>query len=112
VPRGVHCSLGILGGLDEWDHDARSPEVEGPSDPTQIDRLHPDQTGNAVVGEEGEQRGVETSQVDAVLGVDHNEVRAYRSGGVDDAGVTGDAPETVDDLFASECVGTRHGGER
>ena len=70
------------------------------------DGVHPDQPGNVVIGERREKVGVESSQIDAVLGVDHHEVGAHGGRRVHQSRVPGHRPEPVDDLLLAEGVCT------
>lgn len=75
VAGGVDCPGCIVGRFDQWNNDAGSSEVECAADAPQIDRLHPNQTGHFVVSHQCEETGVDSREVDTMLGIDTNEIR-------------------------------------
>lgn len=101
ISRCGDCLLGISRRLDEGHDDSSGAQVESTPDWSHLDRRHPDQPGNLVVSHDGEERGVNSGQVDSMLGVDHDEIGSYRGAGVDYRWVAGHTPEAVETLLLS-----------
>lgn len=102
ISGGGNSPLGIRGGLDQRDDDTVRPQIEGAADWSGLDLCNPNQSANAVTGKHGEQRCVELTQVDSVLGVNHHEVRSNGRSGVDDRRVAGHTPEPVRGLLLTQ----------